>query len=66
MKSNTAQQFRAVIKDESRRGHGDKLSRRAENAIVALLAHPTMPEAARAAGISQTTSQDGVSVGTIS
>jgi DNA-binding MurR/RpiR family transcriptional regulator len=37
------------------RGHGDKLERKAEAAIVALLSHPTIPEAAKAAGVSQTT-----------
>lgn len=37
------------------RGHGDKLERKTEAAIVALLAHPTMPEAAKAAGVSETT-----------
>jgi transposase len=36
-------------------GHGEKLSRKAEAAIVALLAHPTIPEAAKAAGVSETT-----------
>ncbi|HSS21662.1 MAG TPA: transposase family protein [Pyrinomonadaceae bacterium] len=37
------------------RGHGDKLSRKADAAIVALLAHPTMPQAAKAAGVSEST-----------
>ncbi len=36
------------------RGHGDKLSRKAEAAIIALLAHPTLPQAAKAAGVSET------------
>lgn len=36
------------------RGHGEKLSRKAGAAIVALLAHPTMTEAAKAAGVSET------------
>jgi transposase len=40
---------------EQGRGHGEKLSRREAAAIVALLAHPTIPEAAKAAGVSETT-----------
>ena len=41
--------------EQKPRGHGDKLERKTEAAIVALLAHPTMPEAAKAAGVSETT-----------
>jgi hypothetical protein len=53
MKSNTA-------KSDSPRnvqgtGHGEKLARREQAAIVALLAHPTIPQAAKAAGISEAT-----------
>lgn len=40
---------------EPGRGHGEKLSRRQDASIVALLAHPTIPEAAKAAGVSETT-----------
>lgn len=40
---------------EAGRGHGEKLTRRQDAAIVALLAHPTIPEAAKAAGVSETT-----------
>ena len=36
-------------------GHGEKLSRKAQAAVVALLAHPTIPEAAKACGVSETT-----------
>lgn len=36
-------------------GHGEKKSRKWEDAIVALLAHPTIPEAARGCGISDRT-----------
>ena len=55
MKANTARKEQAdVSQDREARGHGDKLGRKAEAAIVALLAHPTMPEAAKAAGISET------------
>ncbi|MFN2513842.1 MAG: transposase family protein [Pyrinomonadaceae bacterium] len=56
MKANTARQpQRDVAADEKGRGHGDKLDRKTEAAIVALLAHPTMAEAAKAAGVSETT-----------
>jgi hypothetical protein len=57
MKANAVRkdQVGATVDERERRGHGDKLGRKAEVAIVALLAHPTMPEAARAAGISETT-----------
>jgi len=55
MKANTARKEQTdVSQDRDTRGHGDKLSRKAEAAIVALLAHPTMPEAAKAAGVSET------------
>jgi hypothetical protein len=37
------------------RGHGDKYDRKSEAAIVALLVHPTLSKAAKAAGISQVT-----------
>lgn len=36
-------------------GHGEKLSRKQEQAIVALLTHPTVPEAARACGVGEAT-----------
>jgi molybdenum-dependent DNA-binding transcriptional regulator ModE len=36
------------------KGHGEKFSRRMEAAIVALLEQPSIPEAAKAAGISYT------------
>lgn len=57
MKANAVRkdQVGATVDERSRRGHGDKLERKAEAAIVALLANPTMPEAARAAGVSETT-----------
>ena len=37
------------------RGHGEKLARKHDQAIVALLTCPTVPEAARAAGVSEAT-----------
>ena len=37
------------------KGHGEKLSRNQERAIAALLIHPTMTNAAAAAGISEVT-----------
>ena len=37
------------------RGHGQKTDRREEQAIAALLAHPTVPEAAAEAGVSAPT-----------
>lgn len=56
MKVNTLRKDQAPRSREfEHRGHGDKLGRKAEAAIVTLLAHPTMPDAARAAGISETT-----------
>src|SRR6185312_4812372 len=57
MKSNAArsESIHDNIIGRKPRGHGDKLGRKAEAAIVALLAHPTMPEAAKAAGVSETT-----------
>jgi hypothetical protein len=36
-------------------GHGDKLSRKQEQAIVALIAQPTIPAAAGVAGVSDAT-----------
>jgi hypothetical protein len=36
------------------KGHGEKQSRKQEEAIVALLAHPTIPEAAKACGVGET------------
>ena len=36
-------------------GHGAKADRKREQAILALLAHPTIPEAARACGVSDKT-----------
>ncbi len=35
------------------KGHGEKLTRKAEQAIAALLEHPTMAEAARSCGVSE-------------
>jgi AcrR family transcriptional regulator len=35
------------------KGHGEKLTRKAEQAIAALLEHPTIDEAARACGVSK-------------
>jgi len=55
MKANAAIQLTDLTSDQKPRGHGDKLERKTEAAIVALLAHPTMPEAAKAAGVSETT-----------
>jgi hypothetical protein len=56
MKANTARKLTDDLgSDQKPRGHGDKLERKTEAAIVALLAHPTMPEAAKAAGVSETT-----------
>ena len=37
------------------KGHGQKLSRKKEQAIVALLAHPTVGQAATAVGIGEST-----------
>jgi hypothetical protein len=37
------------------KGHGEKFSRKMEEAIIALLTQPTIPEAAKAAGVSDTT-----------
>ena len=34
-------------------GHGDKLSRKAEMAIAALLSHPSIPAAAKSIGLSE-------------
>lgn len=55
MKGNSARQCETASGEREPRGHGDKLDRKTEAAIVALLAHPTMPEAAKAAGVSETT-----------
>jgi hypothetical protein len=56
MKGNNAS---TLLKDEPRpqsgAGHGEKLPRKEQAAIIGLLAHPTIPEAAKAAGISETT-----------
>ena len=55
MKANTARSDHSgTTSEHEQRGHGDKLGRKAEAAIVALLSHPTMPEAAKAAGVSET------------
>jgi hypothetical protein len=35
------------------KGHGEKLTRKAEQAIAALLEHPTIAEAARSCGVSE-------------
>ena len=37
------------------KGHGEKLERRQEQAIAALLAHPTIPAAATACGVGEAT-----------
>lgn len=37
------------------KGHGEKLSRKREQAIVALIDHPTIPEAAKHCGVSEST-----------
>lgn len=37
------------------KGHGEKLSRKQEQALVALLEHPTITQAAKACGIGETT-----------
>src|SRR5262245_48277762 len=37
------------------KGHGEKQSRKWDQAIIALLAHPTIPGAAKAAGVSDST-----------
>lgn len=55
MKASTALKLTDLSSSQKPRGHGDKLERKTEAAIVALLAHPTMPEAAKAAGVSETT-----------
>jgi hypothetical protein len=54
MQRNTAIQI-ADRSEQKSRGHGDKLDRRSEAAIVALLTHPTLPDAAQSAGVSETT-----------
>jgi hypothetical protein len=51
MKANLARQLTDLASDQKPRGHGDKSDRKSEAAIVA----PTMPEAAKAAGVSETT-----------
>lgn len=48
MKENAAQAG-------EKKGHGEKLSRKAREAIAALLAYPTMAEAAKVAGVSEST-----------
>jgi hypothetical protein len=55
MKENAARQLTDLASNQKPRRHGDKLDRKTEAAIVALLAHPTMPDAAKAAGVSETT-----------
>lgn len=37
------------------RGHGEKLTRKMEQALAALLVHPTIPEAAQAVGVAEST-----------
>jgi hypothetical protein len=37
------------------KGHGEKQSRKQDAAIIALLAYPTIPEAAKACGVGETT-----------
>ena len=41
--------------NEGGTGHGDKLSRKQEQAIAALLAEPTIPAAAKVVGVSEST-----------
>src|SRR5215470_6810621 len=57
MTSNTARKIQTNDRRQAKKadGHGEKLSRKREAAILALLAHPTIPEAAKACGISETT-----------
>lgn len=57
MRTSTAHKLQTdpQRKRSQKRGHGEKLSRNAELAILALLANPTIPKAAKAAGISETT-----------
>lgn len=56
MKGNITRKFQTgLTAHRALRGHGNKLGRKAEAAIIALLAHPTMPKAAKAAGVSETT-----------
>jgi transposase-like protein len=57
MKTSTARTI------QTGEGHGEKLSRKAQAAIVALLAHPTIPEAAKACGVSETTSVGTARIG---
>jgi hypothetical protein len=56
MKSNAVRNLNGDSRQVSNgSGHGEKLARKEQAAIIALLAHPTIPEAAKAAGISETT-----------
>jgi DNA-binding MurR/RpiR family transcriptional regulator len=57
MKSNAARKPESTTQPALRwaNGHGEKVSRKAKSTIVALLAHPTIPEAAKACGVSETT-----------
>ena len=55
MKANSARKVHNYEPRESGAGHGEKLARKEQAAIIGLLAHPTIPEAAKAAGISETT-----------
>jgi hypothetical protein len=55
MKNAATSELHLSRPNQSSRGHGDKRSRKEHAAILAVLAHPTIPEAAKAAGISQAT-----------
>jgi len=56
MKSSTARKIQTDDAYQAKRdGHGEKLTRKAQAAIVALLAHSTIPEAAKSCGVSETT-----------
>jgi len=52
---NTANKLNTEGCTKSTRGHGEKRPRKEQAAIVALLANPTIPKAAEAAGISEAT-----------
>jgi|SRR5215217_710725 len=55
MKNAAISELHLSQPNQSSKGHGNKRSRKEHAAIVALLANPTIPEAAKAAGISQAT-----------
>ena len=55
MSGNALRKTKGNTARQSSEGHGERFSRKSEAAILALLAHPTIPEAAKAAGVSETT-----------